>query len=42
MKMYRRVMPHETEEWSKEKLVLEKYAFSVRYKRLEAVSGMHS
>ena len=27
MKNYRRVMSQNTEEWSKEKLVLEKYAF---------------
>ena len=29
MKKYRRVMPHDTENWSKEKLILEKYAFFV-------------
>ena len=27
MKMYRRVKSHDIEEWSKEKLILEKYAF---------------
>ena len=30
LKNYRGVMPHDTEEWSKEKLILEKYAFFVR------------
>ena len=27
MKKYRRVMSHDTEEWSNEKLILEKYEF---------------
>ena len=27
MKKYRRVMSHDTEEWSKEKLILENYTF---------------
>ena len=42
MEKYRRVMPLDTEEWSKEKLILEKYAFYVQRNRLESVSGMHS
>ena len=39
MKKYSRVMSHDTEDWSKEKLILERYAFSVFCKRLEAVGG---
>ena len=42
MKKYRRVMSHDTEEWSKEKLILEKYAFFVWFNGLEAVSGSYS
>ena len=37
--MYGNVMSHESEEWSKEKLFLEKHPFLVGYNRLEAVSG---
>ena len=29
MEKYRRIMSHDTEEWSKDKLILEKYAFFV-------------
>ena len=35
-------MSHDTEECSKEKLILEKYAFSVWCNRLEAVSGRYT
>ena len=34
-------MPHDTEESSKEKLILEKYAFFVWCNRLEAVSARY-
>ena len=34
MKKYRRIMSHETEEWSKEKLILEKYTFFMWRNRL--------
>ena len=37
-----KVMSRDTEEWSKEKLILEKYAFFVWCNRLEAVSGRYS
>ena len=36
MKKYKGVMSHDTEEWYKEKLILEKYAFFVLCNRLEA------
>ena len=39
---YRRVMSRDTEEWSREKLILKKYAFFVWCNRLEAVSGRYS
>ena len=42
MKKFRRVMSHDTEELSKEKLILEKYAFFMWCDRLEAVSGRFS
>ena len=35
-------MSHDTLEWSKEKLILEKYAFFVWCNKLEAVSGRYS
>ena len=41
-KKYRRVMSHDTEEWSKVNLILEKYAFFVWCNRLAAVSGRYS
>ena len=42
LKSYRGVMSHDTEEWSKEKLILEKYAFSLCCNRSEAVNGRYS
>ena len=41
MKKYRQVWSHHTEEWSKQKLILEKYAFFVWCNRLEAFSGKY-
>ena len=42
MKKYIRVMSHDTEEWSKEKLILEKYVFCLRLSRLEADGERYS
>ena len=42
MKKYKKVMSHDTEEWSIEKLILEKYAIFVWFNRLDAVSGSYS
>ena len=39
MKKYRRVMSHDTEKWSKEKVILEKYAYFVWCNRLQSVEG---
>ena len=42
MKKYRRVMFHDTEKWFKQKITLEKYAFSVWCNRLGAVREKYS
>ena len=42
IKKYRRVMSHDNEEWFKEKLILEKYAFFVWCNRLQAVNWTYS
>ena len=42
MKKYRRVMSHDTEKWSKEKLIIGKCALFAWCNRLEAVSGRYS
>ena len=42
MKKYRRVMSHDNEGWSKEKVILKKYKFFVWYNRVEAASGRYS
>ena len=42
MKKYRRVMSHDTLEWSKQRLILDKYPFFVWFNRLKAVSGRYS
>ena len=42
VKKHRGVMPHDTEKWCKEKLILDKYVFFLGCNRLEAVSGRYS
>ena len=41
MEKYRRVISPDTEKWSQEKVILEKYEFFVWCNRLEAVSGRY-